>query len=256
MATKTLTDRFGELRELYGYRNAMYMQGSRRADFLNDACLYLQRLIRKGEKDKVVLTKAMASLFARACAYADSFENLPIVAALALKYPGNSCAYCKTNPCVCSKVRTSDQQFNTDSSMLGVPGAHSTHPAYMNWSVTDWCTSLERMYGKNNRERGILDARSRLIEEVFEAENAHFNLSGDPRITLVQLRENMSLEFADIFAWIFSICNLLEVDLDTELEHRYAGNCRHCNKRPCLCGPFTRHLPGTSSPRVSTVRSN
>ncbi len=47
-------------------------------------------------------------------------------------------------------------------------------------------------------------------------------------------RENLGLEFSDVLAWLGSLANLLDVDLD-EVAARYAAGCPKCGASPCEC---------------------
>ena len=49
--------------------------------------------------------------------------------------------------------------------------------------------------------------------------------------------ENVGKEMADVMAWLVSMANLLEIDLETELLKKYARVCPLCSSIPCAC-PF------------------
>lgn len=81
-------------------------------------------------------------------------------------------------------------------------------------------------YGARDAARGI-DANFRwLTEEVGELARAIRTGSGS----------DVQLEFSDIVAWVASLANLLEVDLDAAMG-RYADGCPKCHARPCACSP-------------------
>jgi NTP pyrophosphatase (non-canonical NTP hydrolase) len=83
---------------------------------------------------------------------------------------------------------------------------------------------MSRLYLERDRTRGT-DATFRwLAEEVGElarALRAH-----DP----AQLEH----EFSDVLAWLASLANLLEVDLERAAA-RYANGCPKCGQTPCAC---------------------
>ena len=84
-------------------------------------------------------------------------------------------------------------------------------------------TMLET-YGERDTARGV-DATFRwLTEEVGELARAI--RTGD--------RQNLELEFSDVTAWLASLANLLDVDLEAALA-RYADGCPKCHRRPCVC---------------------
>lgn len=47
-------------------------------------------------------------------------------------------------------------------------------------------------------------------------------------------KENLRHEFGDALAWLASLANLLEIDLD-EAARRYANGCPKCGLSPCEC---------------------
>jgi NTP pyrophosphatase (non-canonical NTP hydrolase) len=47
-------------------------------------------------------------------------------------------------------------------------------------------------------------------------------------------RENLVLELSDVLAWLGSLANLMDVDLD-DAAARYAAGCPKCGSSPCVC---------------------
>jgi NTP pyrophosphatase (non-canonical NTP hydrolase) len=85
-------------------------------------------------------------------------------------------------------------------------------------------STLRATYLVRDAERGP-DATFRwLTEEVGELARAL--RKGD--------RENLVLEFSDVVAWLGSLANLLDVDLDAAAS-RYAKGCPKCGASPCTC---------------------
>jgi NTP pyrophosphatase (non-canonical NTP hydrolase) len=96
---------------------------------------------------------------------------------------------------------------------------------------------MHSLYESRDATRGV-DATFRwLTEEVGELAKA------------IRTGEKNSLmhEFGDVLAWLASLANLLEVDLEGAAA-RYAGGCPRCGETPCHC-PMKRAdgLPRTSS---------
>jgi NTP pyrophosphatase (non-canonical NTP hydrolase) len=92
--------------------------------------------------------------------------------------------------------------------------------------IQDFQTTMRETYLVRDRERGV-DATFRwLAEEVGELARA---IRKDDR-------ENLELEFSDVVAWLSSLANLLDVDLETAVA-RYAEGCPKCGASPCVC-PF------------------
>ena len=85
-------------------------------------------------------------------------------------------------------------------------------------------TTIARTYLDRDRSRGT-DATFRwLTEEVGELARAL--RTGD--------RANLEHEFADVLAWLVSLANLTEVDLETTMA-RYAAGCPKCGASACVC---------------------
>jgi NTP pyrophosphatase (non-canonical NTP hydrolase) len=49
--------------------------------------------------------------------------------------------------------------------------------------------------------------------------------------------EKIGSEMADVIAWLVSVANLLNVDLESELMKKYSQVCPLCSSAPCTC-PF------------------
>ena len=50
-------------------------------------------------------------------------------------------------------------------------------------------------------------------------------------------KDKIGGEMADVMAWLISLANLLEVDLEEELLKKYPRRCPLCSAVPCRC-PF------------------
>lgn len=233
----TLHERLQSVSELYRLRNAMYLRGEDRSRFLYDGVRYFGKLLRKSETDKKILAQALASVFSRTCAIADSYIDLPIIDGLCQKYPIQYCAYCTGFPCHCPPNRTAQIQLASVDSQQ------------KQWSIKKWCEHMDQVYGEKNRALGISSMFARLNEEISEAENIQLVEIHNRSLSLTDARRRAAREFADVFAWIFAISAYLELDLDTAVEERYCRNCKRCNGRPCHCGPIyfysSRANPGS-----------
>ena len=47
--------------------------------------------------------------------------------------------------------------------------------------------------------------------------------------------ENISEEFADILAWLASLANVLNIDLEQSAMKKYGRGCPRCQQTPCTC---------------------
>ena len=83
---------------------------------------------------------------------------------------------------------------------------------------------IEATYGDRDRERGIAASVAWLTEEMGEL--AQSIRKGDHADRLH--------EFADVLAWVASLANQVDVDLEEALT-RYADGCPACHAVPCCC---------------------
>jgi NTP pyrophosphatase (non-canonical NTP hydrolase) len=42
-------------------------------------------------------------------------------------------------------------------------------------------------------------------------------------------------EFADVLAWLASLANILDLDLENVAISKYPNKCPKCGKKPCKC---------------------
>lgn len=82
-----------------------------------------------------------------------------------------------------------------------------------------------KIYGERDRSRGSEQTFLWLIEEVGEMAEA------------LRQRDKGGLteEFADVLAWLFSLGNVLGVDLEDAFCKKYDGVCPKCKNMPCEC---------------------
>ena len=90
--------------------------------------------------------------------------------------------------------------------------------------LADIQASMRATYGRRDASRGV-DATFRWFAEEI-GELARAIRTGD--------RENLELEFSDVQAWLASLANQLDVDMDAAMA-RYAGGCPKCAAQPCEC---------------------
>jgi NTP pyrophosphatase (non-canonical NTP hydrolase) len=83
---------------------------------------------------------------------------------------------------------------------------------------------IERTYGERDRARGVPSTVAWLAEEVGELAQA-------VRKGTAAQREH---EFADVLAWVASLANQVDVDLDAAVQ-RYSAGCPRCSAIPCAC---------------------
>jgi NTP pyrophosphatase (non-canonical NTP hydrolase) len=82
---------------------------------------------------------------------------------------------------------------------------------------------ISEIYRKRDEERGVEKTMLWVVEEVGELAEA------------VRKGTNVGEEIADVFAWLVSLANLCEVDVEEEVLKKYPGYCIRCGKNPCEC---------------------
>jgi NTP pyrophosphatase (non-canonical NTP hydrolase) len=90
--------------------------------------------------------------------------------------------------------------------------------------ISELQQTLRRTYVDRDRERGVDGTFRWFAEEVGELARAL--RTGD--------RENLAHEFGDVVAWLTSLANLTDIDLE-EAATRYANGCPRCGGMPCAC---------------------
>ncbi|TFG13177.1 MAG: nucleotide pyrophosphohydrolase [Promethearchaeota archaeon] len=86
---------------------------------------------------------------------------------------------------------------------------------------------IKELYFNKDQARGIKSTFLWLIEEIGELATLLKDTDLD--------KKKISEEIADIIAWTSSIANLLDIDLEKALKHKYPNKCSKCNSNPCIC---------------------
>lgn len=92
-------------------------------------------------------------------------------------------------------------------------------------SLRDFQAHIARMYGRKDCERGAEATFLWLMEEIGELAAAL--RSGT--------HEELSLEFADVLAWLATIANVKGIDLSRAIGKKYGAGCPGCGQIPCSC---------------------
>ncbi len=85
---------------------------------------------------------------------------------------------------------------------------------------------MRQIYYERDRERGIERTMLRMFQELGELSEVIMERAA---------RDKIESEFADTFAWLCSLANLLEVDLSSALLSKYQNVCSRCKSSPCRC---------------------
>jgi NTP pyrophosphatase (non-canonical NTP hydrolase) len=84
---------------------------------------------------------------------------------------------------------------------------------------------MKRLYFHRDSERGVEGTYKWLLDEVAELKEA---LEKNDM-------EAAEREFADVIAWLASLANITEIDLEKAAINKYNGKCPKCQKTPCQC---------------------
>ena len=84
---------------------------------------------------------------------------------------------------------------------------------------------IRETYYHRDSARGLDRTFLWFVEEVGELSEA------------VRRRDASSAgeEVADVLAWLLSVANILEVDVEEAFLRQYGSGCPRCGRRPCVC---------------------
>jgi NTP pyrophosphatase (non-canonical NTP hydrolase) len=85
---------------------------------------------------------------------------------------------------------------------------------------------MRRIYLARDRARGVERTLLRTFHELGELSDA---------IMKGNNCEHIESEMADVFAWVCSTANLLDLDLAQALTAKYGNGCSRCRHTPCDC---------------------
>jgi len=106
----------------------------------------------------------------------------------------------------------------------GAPELQPTNgPSAM--TIREFQAVIRRMYHDKDAARGVEGTFMWLTEEIGELATAL--RSGT--------HEEQSLEFADVLAWLATIANVVDVDLEAAIARKYGGGCPGCGQLACTC---------------------
>jgi NTP pyrophosphatase (non-canonical NTP hydrolase) len=95
------------------------------------------------------------------------------------------------------------------------------------WTLKRLQEVIRDTYGSKDQQRGVEGTFMWLMEEVGELSAALRSGS----------REEQAAEFADVLAWLATIANVAEIDLEAAIRAKYGAGCPGCGKSPCACAP-------------------
>lgn len=93
--------------------------------------------------------------------------------------------------------------------------------------IREFQDSIRQIYLTRDTKRGPDRTFLWFLEEVGELTRSYRRAE----------KGNIGQEMADVIAWLASMANLLDVDLEEELSKKYPRICSLCRSNPCVC-PF------------------
>ena len=94
--------------------------------------------------------------------------------------------------------------------------------------ISDFQQKMRDLYVHNDKKRGIHRTCLWLGEEIGE-------LMSELKYGIDKIDKRAAAEeMADIYAWVASLANLLEIDLQSVILSKYS-KCPKCNSDPCKC---------------------
>jgi NTP pyrophosphatase (non-canonical NTP hydrolase) len=96
----------------------------------------------------------------------------------------------------------------------------------MSYTLNQVQQLIRDLYGSKDGARGVEGTFMWFMEEVGELSAAL--RSGT--------KEETALEFADVLAWLVTLANIWDIDLDQALAAKYGAGCPGCGQSPCACG--------------------
>jgi NTP pyrophosphatase (non-canonical NTP hydrolase) len=92
-------------------------------------------------------------------------------------------------------------------------------------TIKDFQNLMRDLYIDRDRKRGLDKTLLWLQSEEGELVDAY-------------LKKDISAieeEVADVFAWLCSVCNLLDINLEKVTWAKYSNVCPKCGESPCKC---------------------
>lgn len=90
--------------------------------------------------------------------------------------------------------------------------------------IKEFQNKIRKTYYDKDARRGKAETFRWLIEEIGELARAIRNMN----------TEELNEEFSDVCAWLFSLANLYEIDMESAMK-KYDKGCPKCGKSPCQC---------------------
>lgn len=93
-------------------------------------------------------------------------------------------------------------------------------------TLREFQSLIQKMFGAKDVNRGTDGTFMWFMEEVGELAGA---LRKGPK-------GDLALEFADVLAWLVTLANIAEIDLEEAVRRKYGSGCPRCGRGVCECG--------------------
>jgi NTP pyrophosphatase (non-canonical NTP hydrolase) len=91
--------------------------------------------------------------------------------------------------------------------------------------ISEFQEIMHHLYFLRDSKRGIAGTYNWLVDEVKELGEA---LKTNDRKALED-------EFADVIAWLASLANITNIDIEKAALNKYDNKCPKCRHSPCQC---------------------
>src|SRR5215813_6019418 len=95
----------------------------------------------------------------------------------------------------------------------------------MPFSLAQLQELIAAIYDQKDRRRGVEGTFMWFMEEVGELSAS---LRGGDK-------EAQSKEFADVLAWLATLANIADINLEDAIKAKYGSGCPGCKQTPCVC---------------------
>ena len=89
--------------------------------------------------------------------------------------------------------------------------------------ISEFQQMMKELYFERDKKRGVSKTFCWLVEEIGELAKG------------INKKTDVGQEFADVLAWLCSVANLFEIDLEKVAMDKYNYFCPKCKKNPCKC---------------------
>jgi NTP pyrophosphatase (non-canonical NTP hydrolase) len=93
------------------------------------------------------------------------------------------------------------------------------------FTLTQLQKVIHATYDAKDRKRGVAGTFMWFMEEVGELASALRSGTDAQR----------AAEFADVLAWLATLANAVNIDLEAAVEAKYGAGCPGCKHVPCVC---------------------